>query len=197
KYYRYIGWHDEEFKRLTKSGTKELVFRLDADDRTWDASDGEERFLEEVRKRLPHLVRNVREQKGRVEHVKEVELRRKERQYLTDTRNNLTNFPHKDLEIELKEGGRVRMREIKSKLRDGNMFPETHVRYRGDKDWVELGEFLNEWIKKRATIKQIEYLDALQKQHGISTEIAVDDSRKEISERIAALAPKQEGGLNR
>ena len=77
------------------------------------------------------------------------------------------------------------------------MFPETHVRYRGDKDWVELGEFLNEWIKKRATIKQIEYLDALQKQHGISTEIAVDDSRKEISERIAALAPKQEGGLNR
>ena len=62
---------------------------------------GEERFLEEVRKRLPHLVRSVGEQKARVEHVKEAELRRKERQYLTDTRNNLTNFPHKDLEIEI------------------------------------------------------------------------------------------------
>ena len=59
------------------------MFRLDAEDPTWDASDGEERFFEEVRKRLPHLVRNVREQKGRVEHAKEVELRRKEHQYLT------------------------------------------------------------------------------------------------------------------
>ena len=191
KYHRYIGWHDEEFKRLTKSGTKELVFTLDAEDPTWDASDGEERFLEEVRKRLPHLVRNVREQKGRVEHIKEVELRRKERQYLTDTRNNLTNFPHKDLEIGVKEGETVRIREIKGKLRDGSMSPETLVRYRGDEDWVELGEFLSEWINKRATIKQIDYLDALQKEHGISAEIAVDCSRKEISQRIAALVPKE------
>jgi hypothetical protein len=138
-------------------------------------------------------VRNVREQKGRVEHVKEVELHRKERQYLTDTRNNLTNFPHKDLEIEVKDRETVRIREIKGKMRDGSMSPETLVRYGSDKDWVELGEFLNEWIKRRATIKQIDYLDALQKQHGISAEIAVDCSRKEISQRIAALAPRQEG----
>jgi hypothetical protein len=38
KYHRYIGWHDEEFKRLTKSGTKDLVLTLDAEDPTWDAS---------------------------------------------------------------------------------------------------------------------------------------------------------------
>ncbi len=194
KYHRYIGWHDEEFKRLTKSGTKELVLTLDAEDPTWDASEGEERFVEEVRKRLAHLVRNVREQKGRVEHVKEVELHRKERQYLTDTRNNLTNFPHKDLEIEVKEAGIVRIREIKGKVRDGSMSPETLVRYRSDKDWVELGEFLDEWIKKRATIKQLDYLTVLQKQHGINAEIAVDCLRKEISERIAALVAKPEGG---
>ncbi len=191
KYHRYIGWHDQEFKRLTKPGTKELVFRLDAEDPTWDASDGEERFLEEVRKRLPHPVRNVREQKGRVEHVKEVELRRKEHQYLTDTRKNLTNFPHKDLEIGVKDGAAVRIREIKGKLRDGSMSPETLVRYRGDQEWVELGEFLDEWIKKRATVKQIDYLDALQKQHGINAEIAVDCPRKEISQRIATLVPKE------
>jgi len=191
KYHRYIGWHDKEFKRLTKSGTKELVFMLDAEDPTWDVKEGEERFLEEVRKRLPHLVRSVGEQKARVEHVKEAELRRKERQYLSDTRNNLTNFPHKDLEIEIKGGEIVRIREIKGKVRDGSMSPETLVRYRSDKDWVELGEFLSEWINKRATVKQIDYLDALQKQHGITAEIAVDCSRKEISQRIAALAPKE------
>ena len=191
KYYRYIGWHDEEFKRLTKSGTKELVLGLDAGDPTWDAREGEERFLEEVRKRLPHLVRNVGQQKARVEHVKEVELRRKERQYLTDTRNNLTNFPHRDLEIEVKGGEIVRIREIKGKVRDGSMSPETLVRYRSDKDWVELGEFLSEWINKLATVKQIDYLDALQKQHGINAEIAVDCPRKEISQRIATLVPKE------
>jgi hypothetical protein len=71
------------------------------------------------------------------------------------------------------------------------MSPETLVRYRSDKECVELGEFLNEWINKRATVKQIDYLDALQKQHGISAEIAVDCSRKEISQRIAALVPKE------
>jgi hypothetical protein len=187
--------HDKEFKRLTKSGTKELVFTLDAEDPTWDAKDGEERFLEEVRKRLPSLVRNVREQKGRVQRIKEVELRRKERQYFTDTRNNLTNFPHKDLEIEVKNGTAVRIREIKGRLRDGSVSPETLVRYGSDKDWVELGEFLDERIKRRATVKQIDYLDALQKQHGINAEIAVDSSRKEISQRIAALVAKK-GWMN-
>ena len=73
------------------------------------------------------------------------------------------------------------------------MSPETLVRYRSDKDWVELGEFLDEWIKKRATIKQLDYLTVLQKQHGINAEIAVDCLRKEISERIAALVAKPEG----
>lgn len=193
KYHRYIGWHDKEFKRLTKSGTKELVFTLDAEDPTWDVKDGEERFLEQVKKRLPSLVRNVREQKVRVERVKEVELRRKERQYFTDTRNNLTNFPHKDLEVEVKNETAVRIREIKARLRDGSMSPETLVRYGRDKDWVELGEFLNEWIKRRATVKQIDYLDALQKQHGINAEIAVDSSRQDISQRIAALVAKRDG----
>jgi hypothetical protein len=193
KYYRYVGWHDKEFKRLTKSGTKELVFTLDAEDPTWDASEGEERFVAEVRKRLPHLVWNVREQRGRVEHVKEVELRRKERQYLNDTRNNLTNFPHKDLEITVKDGAAIKIREIKRKLNDGSMSPETLVRYRSENDWVELGEFLDEWIKKRATIKQLDYLAVLQKQHGINAEIAVDCLRKEISERISALVATPEG----
>ena len=47
--------------------------------------------------------------------------------------------------------------------------------------------------QETATIKQLDYLTVLQKQHGINAEIAVDCLRKEISERIAALVAKPEG----
>lgn len=191
-YHRYIGWHDEEFKRLTKAATKEIVFLLDSEDPTWDASKGEERFAQELRKRRTDLVRNMREQKARIEHVKEVDLRRRERRIVTDTRNNLTTFPHKDLEIEIKDFGSTRIRDLKVRLREGSASPETLVRYRAESEWVELSDFLADWMSKKASAKQIGYLEALQRQHGITAEIALDCSRKEASERIAALAPSRD-----
>jgi len=59
-------------------------------------------------------------------------------------------------------------------------------------EWIELSEFLNDWLKRKATIKQIDYLKSLQQQHGIEAEIPLDISRDEISGRISALAPPRE-----
>jgi len=94
--------------------------------------------------------------------------------------------------IEVKDIGTVTIRELKPKIRDGLISPETLVRYRQDAEWAELSEFLNDWMRRKATIKQIDYLQALQRQHGIASDIPLDISREEISTRISALAPQQD-----
>ena len=96
------------------------------------------------------------------------------------------------MSIEVKDIGTVTIREIKLKLRDALMSPETLVRYRQDAEWVELLEFLNDWMRRKATIKQIDYLTALQRQHGIGAEIPLDISRDEISTRISALLSRSD-----
>jgi hypothetical protein len=192
KYYRHIVYRDKDFKRLTKAATKDLVLSLDEADSTWDSTDGEKRFAEEVRKRHPELIRSEVEKKRKKEKEKEAYLQRELRRPLLETRNNLTNFPHKNMPIQIKDLGTVTIRELKPKIREGLVAPETLVRYRDDAEWVELSEFLNDWMRRKATIKQIDYLTALQRQHGIVTDIPLDISREEISMRINALAPRRD-----
>ena len=86
----------------------------------------------------------------------------------------------------------MKIRELKPKIREGLIAPETLVRYRDDAQWIELSEFLNDWMRRKATIKQIDYLTALQRQHEIVAEIPLDISRDEISTRISALVPRQD-----
>jgi len=192
KYYRYIIYRDKNFKRLTKAATKDLVLSLDEADSTWDSTDGEKRFAEEVRRRHPELIRSEVEKKRKKEKEKEAYLQRESRRPLIETRNNLTNFPHKNMPIEVKDIGTVTIRELKPKIREGLISPETLVRYRQDADWIELSEFLNDWLRRKATIKQIDYLTSLQRQRGIVAEIPLDISREEISTRISALVPQRE-----
>jgi len=191
-YYRYIAARDKDFKRLTKAAAKDLLLSLDDADATWDSTDGEKRFADELRKRHPELIRTEVEKKRKREKEKEALLQRESRRPLIETRNNLTNFPHKDMPIEVKDIGTVTIRELKPKIRDGLISPETLVRYRQDAEWAELSEFLNDWMRRKATIKQIDYLQALQRQHGIASDIPLDISREEISTRISALAPQQD-----
>jgi hypothetical protein len=165
---------------------------LDEADPTWDSSDGEKRFAEEVRKRHPELIRSEVEKKRKKEREKEAYLQRELRRPLIETRNNLTNFPHKNMPIQIKDFGTVTIRELKPKIREGLVVRETLIRYRDDAEWIELSEFLNDWMRRKATIKQIDYLTALQRQHGIVDEIPLDISRDEISTRISALAPQQD-----
>ena len=96
------------------------------------------------------------------------------------------------MSIQVKDVGTVTIRELKSKIRGGVIGPEALVRYREDAEWMELSEFLNDWLKRKATIKQIDYLKSLQRQHGIDAEIPLDISRDEISARISALVPNRE-----
>ena len=192
KYYREIIYRGKDFKRLTKAATKDLVLSLDEADPVWDSIDGEKRFAEEVRKRYPELIRSEAEKKRKKEKEKEAYLQRDLRRPLIETRNNLTNFPHKNMPIQIKDLGAVTIRELKSKIREGLVAPETLVRYRDDGEWVELSEFLNDWMRRKATVNQIDYLTALQRQHGIVFDIPLDVSREEISTRIAALAPRRE-----
>lgn len=94
--------------------------------------------------------------------------------------------------IQIKDVGTLTIRELKPKIREGLVGADTLVRYRDDAEWVELSEFLNDWLKRKATIKQIDYLKSLQRQHGIDAEIPLDISRDEISGRISALAPQRD-----
>ena len=165
---------------------------LDEADSTWDSADGEKRFAEEVRKRHPELIRSEVEKKRKKEREKEAYLQRELRRPLIETQNNLTNFPHKNMPIQIKDFGTVTIRELKPKIREGLVVPETLIRYRDDAEWIELSEFLNDWMRRKATIKQIDYLTALQRQHGIVDEIPLDISVDEISTRISALAPQQD-----
>jgi hypothetical protein len=190
-YYRYIAGREREFKRLTKNATKDLVFLLDETQPGWDGADGAKRFAEEVRRHHPQLIRTETEKKAKRERDKKQQLKREERRPLIDTRNNLTNFPHKAMQIEVRDHGMVEIRAIKPQLREGTITPETLVRYRPESDWMELCEFLNDWIRNKATDRQIDYLKSLQRQNGITTEIPLDISRQEISDRISALAPKR------
>jgi hypothetical protein len=47
-------------------------------------------------------------------------------------------------------------------------------------------------MRRKTTIKQIDYLTALQRQHGIAADIPLDISREEISTRISALVPPRD-----
>ncbi len=190
KYYRHIIYRDKEFKRLTKAATKDLVLSLDEADSTWDSTDGEKRFAQEVRRRHPELIRSEVEKKRKKEREQKAYLERESRRPLIETRNNLTNFPHKNMPIQIKDVGTVTIRELKPKIREGLVGSETLVRYRDNAEWVELSEFLNDWMRRKATIKQIDYLKALQRQNGIVAEIPLDLSREEISMRINELAPR-------
>lgn len=159
-YYRYIAGRDKEFKRLTKVATKDLVFLLDQTQPGWDASDGEKRFAEEVRRHHPERLRTESEKKDKKEREKEQRLRREERLPLIETRNNLTRFPHKEMQIEVKDLGLIEIRALKPKLREGTITPETLVRYRTQSDWIDLCEFLDDWMKNKASARQIAYLKA-------------------------------------
>src|SRR5258708_8739986 len=111
-----------------------------------------------------------------------------EKQTSTDTRNFLTRFPHKSLQMEIKDVGSFEIRALKEKLRDGSVTPETQVRYRPNAEWSELYDFLDDWLRTKATINQIRYLKALQSRHKIRMEIPLDIPKDEISSRISALA---------
>ena len=187
-----MSWHDEDFKRLTKEKTKDLVLLLDESDPAWDNNKAEEKFLRDVRRHYPNLIRTDSQRKTRIKKREEQEVKKKERQEIAETRNNLTNFPHKEMQIEAKDYGLLAIREIKHKLSDGTFSPQTLVRYRADSDWMELCEFLNDWMRKKATAKQIDYLQASQNQHGITDVIPLDIPRNEISLRINALVPNRD-----
>jgi hypothetical protein len=191
-YHRYMSWHDEDFKRLTKAKTKDLVLLLDKSDLGWDNKKGEETFLREVRRHYPDLIRTDSQRKTRIKKREEQEIKKKEREEIAEARNNMTNFPHKEMQIEAKDYAPIAIREIKHKLSDGTFSPQTLVRYRADSDWMELCEFLIDWMRKKATAKQIDYLRALQDQHGITDAIPLDIPRNEISLRINALAPNRD-----
>lgn len=189
-YYRYIEGCSREFKRLTKAATKDLVFQLDETQPGWDGTDATKRFAEEVRRHHPQLIRSEAEKKAKRERDKEKRIEREERRPLIETRNSLTFFPHKSMQVETQDHGMVEIRAIKAKLREGTLIPETLVRYRSDADWMELCDFVKDWTRNKATKTQIDYLKALHRRNGISTEIPLDISRQEISDRISALAPK-------
>jgi hypothetical protein len=192
RYYRYVASREEELKRLTKGATSTVVLGLDQSDPIWDATNGEARFVEEVRRQHPELIRTEAEKKAKARRWDKQQLELEERRPLIETRNNLTSFPHKDMLLEVRDIGVISIGDIKGKIRDGTMCPQTLVRYRSADEWVEVCKFLEIWVRWKATLRQLEVLRALQRQHGITDDIPLDISRKAISKRISALVARRE-----
>ena len=191
RYYRHVASQDEELKRLTKEAARALVLALDESDPMWDATNGEARFVQELRRQHPELIRTETDKKAKARNWEKQQLQQEEGGPLVETRDNLTNFPHKDMLLEVKDIGDIRIRDIKGKIRDGTMVPETLVRYRSADEWVELRKFLKNWVRWKATLSQLQFLTDLQRQHGIGDDIPLDISRAEISSRISALVPQR------
>jgi len=98
-YHRYMSWHDEDFKRLTKERTKDLVLSLYESDPGWDNKNGEQKFLREGRRHYPELIRTDSQRKARIKKRQEQDIKRREREEIIGTRNNLTNFPHNEMRL--------------------------------------------------------------------------------------------------
>ena len=179
-------------KRLTKAATSTVVLGLDQSDPMWDATNGEARFVEEVRRQHPELIRTENEKKAKARRWDKQQVELEKRRPLIETRNNLTSFPHKDMLLEVRDIGVIRIGDIKGKIRNGTMCPQTLVRYRNADEWVELCKFLEIWVRWKATLRQLEILRALQRQHGVTDDIPLDISRKAISKRISALVARRE-----
>ena len=192
RYYRYVASQAEEFKRVTKEATSKLVLGLDQSDPMWDVTNGETRFVKELCRQHSELIRTESEKKARAKRWDEQQLELEQRRPLIETRNNLTNFPHKDMLLEVRNIGMIRIRDIKGKIRDGTMCPKTPVRYRSADEWVELCKFLNDWVRWKATVRQLELLTSLQRQHGITDDIPLDIGRSAVSKRISALIARRE-----
>jgi hypothetical protein len=58
------------------------------------------------------------------------------------------------MQLEVKDIGTIRVRDVKANIRSGVISPETPVRYHSNDEWVELCEFLNDWMKSKATLPQ-------------------------------------------
>ncbi len=191
-YYRLVLRREKQVKRITKTQAKELIFALDQESPGWEQQDGDDRFIGELTRRNPKLIRTEEDKKVRRQREKREQTKREEHRPLFNTRNHLTEFPHKKMAIEVQGFGRQEIRALKPLLREGRITPETLVRYRDTDEWSELEDFLADWLRNKATTAQLDYLAALQKQHGIATEIMLDMSRREASERISPLAPPRQ-----
>jgi hypothetical protein len=192
RYYRYVTSQIECVKRLTKEATSAFLLHLDEADATWDTIDGEAKFIEELRRQHPELIRTEAGKKERARRWDRQLREAEERQPIVEARNNLTRFPCKDMVLEVKDFGMLRVGDIKGKMRDGTISPTALVRYRDSDEWAELSEFLKNWLKCRATREQLDFLTRLHKQRGITDEIPVDMWRSAASARISELLRAKE-----
>jgi len=187
RYYCYVISQIDCVKRLTKEATRAFVLHLDEADATWDAADGEAKFIQELRRQHPELIRTEAGKKDRARRSDTQRREAEERQPIVEARNNLTRFPCKDMLLEVKDFGTLRVGDIKGKMREGTISPNALVRYRDSDEWAELGEFLKKWVRSRVTREQLDFLSKLQKQRGITDEVPLDMWRSAASARISEL----------
>jgi hypothetical protein len=150
-------------------------------------TDGEAKFIEELRRQHPELIRTEAGKKERARQSDRQLRQAEERQPIVEARSNLTRFPCKDMLLEVKDFGTLKVGDIKGKMRDGTISPNALVRYRDSDEWAELGEFLKKWVRSKVTREQLDFLSKLQKQRGITDEVPLDMWRSAASARISEL----------
>ena len=178
------------FKRFKKHEVKDLVFLLDSREPNWDAVDPFIKLEEAVKIFSPDKIRDASEKRIKKQQIKSKSIEREINLPIIRVRNALTEFPHKNLNVTIKDIGQTEIRKLKPMISAGTVTPDSLVRYMDTDDWVELAEFLEDWSKNKITVSQLKFLQSLYRQNGIKEEIPFNLSKTIASEKISALYDK-------
>ena len=193
KYFYYISSKNKIYKRFKKQEVKDLVLLLDGRNPEWDADeikcyDELDRFIKIFN---PEKIRTPLEQKEKKRLIKLKSIEAEVNFPVVRIRNALTVFPHKKIIVEIKDLGKMEVRQIKPLISQNIVKPDTLIRYREKDEWMELSDFLEDWAVNKITVSQLQFLTALHKENSISDEVPCDLSKKLASEKITFLYEKR------
>ena len=190
KYFYYANGKNKIYKKFKKQEMKDLVLLLDTRNPGWD--DNEIKCYDELDGFIkifnPDKIRTVLEQKEKRRLIKLKSIEAEVNLPVVRIRNALTAFPHKKIIVEIKDLGKMEVRQIKPLISKNIVKPDTLIRYRDEDEWMELSDFLEDWAVNKITVSQLQFLTALYKENSIVDEIPFDLSRKMASEKITFLS---------
>jgi hypothetical protein len=193
KYFCHANGKNKIYKKFKKQEMKDLVLLLDTRNPGWD--DNEIKCYDELDRFIkifnPEKVRTVSEQKEKKRLIKLKSIEAEVNLPVVRIRNALTVFPHKKIIVEIKDLGKMEVRQIKPLISKNIVKPDTLIRYREEDEWMELSDFLEDWAVNKITVSQLQFLTALYKENSIADEIPYDLSRKMASEKITFLYEKR------
>jgi hypothetical protein len=147
KYFYHANSKNKIYKKFSKQEIKDLVLLLDTRNPGWD--DDEIKCYDELDGFIkifhPNKIRTASEQKEKKRLIKLKSIEAEVNLSVVRIRNSLTLFPHKKLIIEIKDLGKMEVRQIKPLISSNTVKPDTLIKFREEDEWMELSDFLDDW----------------------------------------------------